>query len=461
MEPDRGQLKDTLDLLLSTGAEFAEVFLERRTRLALVFEDRRLDDASCGIDAGVGLRIIHDDVTYYANGNDHSSEAILSMARGLATAIASSRRFTAQPFVEPSAPPRSTVLIPPESVDIETRLALLRRADTAARARDPRVTQVTVSLRDVERRTTVANSEGTFATDTTCYVTMGVLAVAREGGILRSGFEVKSETSGFELFERETPEAIAGEAARVAVLQLTAKPAPAGTFTVVLSSSAGGTMVHEACGHVFEGDFIQKGLSAYAGKLGQKVASELVTVFDDGTIAQKRGTNRIDDEGTPVSKVILIENGILRGFLHDRRSARALGMRPTGNGRRESYRHLPAPRMRNTCVAPGTTPAAEIIRSVKDGIFVANIGGGEVDIVAGNFVFLCSEAYRIRDGEIREAIRDATLTGNGPDILRSIDAVGDDLGFNVGNCGKDGQTVPVANAQPTIRIPAIVVGGTA
>ena len=461
MEPDRGQLKDTLDLLLSTGADFAEVFLERRTRLSLVWEDRRLDDASCGIDAGVGLRIIHDDVTYYANGNDQSPDAILSMARGLATAVASSRRFTAQPFVEPPAPSRSTVLVPPECVDVETRLSLLRRADSAARACDPRVTQVTASLRDVERRIAVANSEGTFATDTTCYVTMGVLVVAREGAVLRSGFDVKSETSGFELFDREPPEAIALEAARVAVLQLTARPAPAGTFTVVLSSSAGGTMVHEACGHVFEGDFIQKGLSVYAGKLGQKVASGLVTVFDDGTIAQKRGTNRVDDEGTPVSKVILIENGVLRGFLHDRRSARALGMRPTGNGRRESYRHLPAPRMRNTCIAPGTTPAADIIRSVKEGIFVANIGGGEVDIVAGNFVFLCSEAYRIRDGEIREAIRDATLTGNGPDILRSIDAVGDDLGFNVGNCGKDGQTVPVANAQPTIRIPAIVVGGTA
>ena len=220
-------------------------------------------------------------------------------------------------------------------------------------------------------------------------------------------------------------------------------------------------MVHEACGHVFEADFIVKGLSVYAGKLGERVASEIVTVFDDGTMPQKRGTNRVDDEGTPVSNVLLIEKGVLRGFLHDRKSALALGMAPTGNGRRESFRHLPIPRMRNTCIAPGATPPEEIVAGVREGIFVAGIGGGEVDIVAGNFVFHCSEAYLIRDGKIAEPIRDATLTGNGPEILASIDAVGSDFGFNVGTCGKDGQSVPVADAQPTIRIPAIVVGGTA
>ena len=290
---------------------------------------------------------------------------------------------------------------------------------------------------------------------------MSTTAFARESGLIRSALEVKAETSGFELFERETPEAIGREAARQAVLQLSARPAPAGTFTVVLSSSAGGTMVHEACGHVFEGDFIEKGLSVYAGRLGQKVASELITVFDDGTMPQKRGTNSVDDEGTPVSNVLLIENGVLRGYLLDRRSAAALGMKPTGNGRRQSFRHLPIPRMRNTCIAPGKTPPEEIVRGVREGIFVADIGGGEVDIVAGNFVFHCTEAYLIRDGVIGEPIRDATLTGNGPEILKSIDAVGTDLGFQIGTCGKDGQAVPVSDAQPTIRIPAIVVGGTA
>lgn len=455
------EIAEVLDLLLASGAEFAEIYLERRTPMVLTWEDGRLDDASSGTDAGVGLRIVHDDVTYYANGNDRSSEAVHSMATGLARSL--SGRRTAPPFTlrASDAPARSTFRTPPGKVGVEQRVALLRRADAAARAYDPRVAQASIYLVDTEREVTIANSEGVLATDFTCYVTMGAQVIAREGEVIRSAYEGKSETSGFEMFERETPETIASEAARIAVLQLSARPAPAGTFTVVLSSSAGGTMVHEACGHVFEADFIVKGLSVYAGKLGEKVASEIVTVFDDGTMPQKRGTNRVDDEGTPVSNVLLIEKGVLRGFLHDRKSARALGMAPTGNGRRESFRHLPIPRMRNTCIAPGTTPPDEILAGVREGIFVADIGGGEVDIVAGNFVFHCSEAYLIRDGKIGEPIRDATLTGNGPEILKSIDAVGSDFGFNAGTCGKDGQSVPVADAQPTIRIPSIVVGGTA
>lgn len=451
---------EVLDLLLSGGAEFGEVYLERRTPTMLTWEDGRLDDASSGIDAGIGLRIVHEDITYYANDNDLSFEAVLAMARRLAGVVPGPRRAALSPLSPQGVPPRSIVRIAPREARIEDRLDILRRADTAARAYDPRVAQVSVYLIDTEREVTIANSEGILETDSACYLTLGTMVVAREGETIRSGYEGRSETSGFELFEREKPETIAREAARIAILQLSAHPAPAGTFTVVLSSSAGGTMVHEACGHVFEADFIEKGLSVYAGKLGQKVASELVTVYDDGTLPQMRGTNRVDDEGTPTSNVLLIEKGVLRGFLHSRRTARALHMKPTGNGRRESYRHVPIPRMRNTCIAPGQTPPSEIVRGVKEGIFVADIGGGEVDIVAGNFVFHCSEAYRIRDGRIEEAIRDATLTGNGPEILASIDAVGDDMGFNVGTCGKDGQSVPVSDGQPTIRIPAIVVGGT-
>lgn len=460
MEPTNEQLREVIDLLLATGADFAEVYLERRVPTYLTWEDGKLDDAAAGIDAGVGLRIIHEDVTYYANGNDRSHGAVREMAAELSKTLSGDPRVTAAPLRRGRAPAHSIVRISPEDLTLDERLGFMRRADAAARACDPRIAQVSVYLIDTTRQTTNANSEGVIESDRTCYVTMGVQVVARENAAIRTGYEMKSETSGYEMFERETPEAIAQEAARIAIVQLGARPAPSGTFTVVLSSSAGGTMVHEACGHVFEGDFIQKGLSVYAGKLGQKVASDLVTVFDDGTMPQKRGTNRVDDEGTPVSKVLLIENGVLRGFLHDRKTAKGLGMKPTGNGRRESYRHLPIPRMRNTCIAPGKTPAAEIVKGVKEGIFVADIGGGEVDIVAGNFVFHCSEAYMILDGKIGEAIRDATLTGNGPEILKSIDAVGDDFGFNAGTCGKDGQTVPVADGQPTIRIPAIVVGGT-
>ena len=220
-------------------------------------------------------------------------------------------------------------------------------------------------------------------------------------------------------------------------------------------------MVHEACGHGLEGDFVSKELSIYTGKLGRKVAADIITVVDDGTLGYLRGTARIDDEGTPTARVVLIENGILRGYLHSRRSAQELGLPVTGNARRESYRYPPIPRMRNTFIAPGSSDPAEILASVQDGIFVARMGGGEVDITSGKFVFAVSEAYRIRDGKLAEPLRDASLIGSGPEVLGSIDRVGNDLGFGVGTCGKDGQGVPVADAQPTLRIPRIVVGGTA
>ena len=220
-------------------------------------------------------------------------------------------------------------------------------------------------------------------------------------------------------------------------------------------------MVHEACGHGLEADFIMKSLSAYAGRLGQQVASPLVTVIDDGTAPNLRGSSAIDDEGNPTTCAVLIEKGILKGFLHSRKTARALGASPTGNGRRESYRHLPLPRMRNTMILPGETDPQQILAGVADGIFVCRMGGGEVDVATGNFVFHCSEAYLIRNGRIGDPIRDATLIGNGPEVLRSIDRVGRDLGFGVGTCGKEGQGVPVADAQPTLRIPAITVGGVA
>ena len=322
MEPAAGALKETLDLLLGTGAEFAEIYLERRSPTMLTWDGGRLDDASSGIDAGVGLRIVHEGVTYYANGNDRSPAAILAMAQGLARALTDPPRKTAAAFREQVAPRRSFASIPSHTVTIEARIEHLKRADAAARAYDPRIAQVSIYLIDSEREVTIANSDGVFESDLNSYITLGAQVVARSGDVVRSGFATRSETSGFEMLERETPEAIGREAARIAILQLSAKPAPAGTYMVVLSSKAGGTLVHEACGHVFEGDFIEKGLSVYAGKLGQQVASEIVTVYDDGTLPQKRGTNRIDDEGAPVTNVLLIENGVLRGFLHDRDGAR-------------------------------------------------------------------------------------------------------------------------------------------
>jgi TldD protein len=344
-------------------------------------------------------------------------------------------------------------------VEIERKVELLRRADAAARSYDERIFQATVLYRDLVRELWVANSEGVFDGDQQTHSVLYVIAVGKEGELIQTGMKAVAETKGFELFEEETPEEVAEEAARRAIVQLEARPAPAGTFAVVLSSEAGGTMIHEACGHGLEGDFVKRGLSVYAGKVGERVASELITIVDDGTLPNKRGTSKMDDEGHPTQRVVLIEDGMLKGYLHSRKSALETGLPRTGNGRRSSFRHLPIPRMCNTFVAPGKTPPEEIVASLEDGILVKQIGGGQVDPVSGHFVFQVMEAYLIRDGQMGEPIRGATLTGNGPQVLEEVDMVGDDLGFAVGTCGKDGQGVPVSDAQPTLRLPSIVVGG--
>ena len=453
---------DVLAALLSRGGDFAEVFVESVRGVSLSWEDRKLDEASSGRESGAGLRVVLSDETYFANGNDLTREGLLRLAAGLASMLPEGGASRTPPALT-SEPARSvsSVEIEPGSVGMDAKIDLLERADRAARGFDPRVAQVNARYRDAERRIAVANSEGLLATDRVVYTTLVASVVARDGDLIRTAIKIASGTRGFEIVAENPPDGLAREAARVACLQLEAEPAPAGTFTVVLSSRAGGTMIHEACGHGLEGDFALNGLTVYAGKIGEKVASTLVTVVDDGTIPGKRGSFGIDDEGTPSRRTVLIENGVLKGFLHSRRTAALLGHEPTGNGRRESYRHLPIPRMRNTLIVPGGDAPEEIVASVAEGILVADMGGGEVDIVSGNFVFHCTEAYRIRDGRIAEPLRDAMLTGNGPDVLSRVDRVGRDLGYQVGTCGKDGQGVPVADAQPTIRVPGIVVGGLA
>ena len=460
LKPDTA--RDVLAALLSRGGDFAEIFVESLSGVSLSYENRTLDEASAGRDCGAGLRVVLGDVTFFANGNDLSAGSLLRLASGLASMLPDGLPPRQVPPLETVlAPPVSRVEIEPASVSMDAKVALLERADVAARAHDPRVAQVNVRYRDSERSILVANSDGLWTSDRSVYTTIYVSVVARQGDLVRTAVKVASGSRGFELTADPPPEELAREAARGACLQLEAERAPAGIFTVVLSSKAGGTMVHEACGHGLEGDFALKGLSVYAGKLGEKVASELVTVVDDGTIPGKRGSFGIDDEGHPSRRTVLIENGVLKGYLHSRRTAALLSQATTGNGRRESYRHLPIPRMRNTLIAPGRDDPEAIVASVADGILVTDMGGGEVDIVSGNFVFHCTEAYRIRDGKIAEPLRDVMLTGNGPEVLARIDRVGSDLGYQVGTCGKDGQGVPVADAQPTIRVPGIVVGGQA
>jgi TldD protein len=280
--------------------------------------------------------------------------------------------------------------------------------------------------------------------------------------VLQTGFQALGETRGFELFTEEAVSRTAREAVRLALQALDAQPAPAGTFPVILSSSAGGTMIHEACGHGLEADLALAGMSAFAGKLGTKVAAEGVTIIDDGTLPHKRGSSACDDEGLPAERVVLIENGILRGYLQSRKTALRMGTSPTGNGRRESYRHLPIPRMRNTFLAPGPETPEAILKDLDRGLLVKHMGGGQVDTVTGNFVFQVTEGYWVEKGEVKYPVKNATLTGCGPEVLRGLTRIAGDLEhFDIGTCGKDGQGVPVSDALPTILCPALVVGGTA
>ncbi len=457
---DLDVLRRILDRALANGGEFAELFLEDTTADALFWDDGKLDRASAGRERGAGLRVVDGELNWFANSNDASPDGLLALAGRMAHNLARARAARSQSFSIAAADPPPAVSVWPDDVPVAEKTGRLVCADRVCRGYDPRVTQATLTLSTVRRRTVIANSTGTLAVSDTPLLTFTGAAVARERGELRSGREATSATAGWEFLSEQEVERVARTAARVACLQLEADPAPSGAMPVVLSSQAGGTMIHEACGHGLEADFYLKGLSIYSGRLGQKVAGEKISVVDDGTLPGRRGTSRVDDEGCPTRRVALIEGGVLVGLLHSRETARRLNMAATGNGRRESHHHLPIPRMRNTFIQQGEDDPEEIVASVAEGLFVAQMGGGEVDIVSGNFVFHCSEAYRIRRGKVAAPVRDATLTGAGPAVLGSIDRVGRDLGWAHGTCGKDGQHVPVSDAQPTIRIPALVVGGT-
>ena len=399
------------------------------------------------------------DRTTYANGNVSDTDDVLAIAGRAAAWVAGEGTTAPEPGRPDELPRPSVVRIDPRTVGVERKTALLRRVDEVARAADSRIQQVTAVYAESVQDVVIASSDGLHRTDVRTQMSLGVIAVAKQGEVLESGFEALRGTVGFELFTDEAVEATARAAARRAALNVGADPAPAGTFTVVLSSEAGGTLIHESVGHGLEADLNLKGLSVYSGRIGQKVASELITVVDDGTVAGRRGTQAMDDEGTPTHRTVLIERGILRTYMSDRKHAAKLAIERSGNGRRESFRHLPICRMTNTMIEPGTSDPDEIVRSVKDGILVKKMGGGQVDVVSGNFAFEISECYRIRDGKVAEPLRGATLVGQGPKLMSEIDMVGSDLGWSTGTCGKDGQGAPVADAQPTIRIPSVVVGG--
>jgi TldD protein len=446
---------------LARGGDWAELFWERHHALSLLFDDGRLEEATSGVEQGAGIRVTHGQISVYANGNVASYEDLLDLAGRAAAAVSSNEALESElrPPARADLTARSPVAIDPRDVPVERKTALLELANATARSHDPRIEQVTAAYRESVQEIFIANSDGTFAADRRVRLVCAVNAVARSEGLQQTGYESLGGTVGFEMMTPEAAAEVARTAARRAILNLEAEPAPAGTFMVVLSSEAGGTLIHETVGHGLEADLNDRGLSVYAGKIGQRVASELITVIDDGSLPGKRGTSTIDDEGTPTQRNVLIEGGVLRGYMTDRKHARKMGLPLSGNGRRESFRHLPICRMTNTLIAPGDGDPDEILRSVKEGIFVRKMGGGQVDVVSGNFAFEITEGYRIEQGRLAGAIRGATLTGQGPTVMTQIDMVARDLGFSIGTCGKDGQGAPVADAQPTLRIPAIVIGG--
>ena len=453
---------------LREGGEFADLFFEQTRSTAIICEEDRIEKVISGLDIGVGLRLLLAGRTIYSFTNQISEGALFDLARRIGRVVREDGggRAIADTHLRGSVPPSSQISNPlfpvgkhPRGVSIGEKVSVVKRANDVARGLDPHVRQVRVLYRDVSQILSIANSEDVLVEGERMGTVFSVQVVSAKGDVVQTGYEAAGGTMGFELFDLHPPEEVAEVATKRSLLMLSARKAPMGRMAVVLSSEAGGTMIHEAIGHGLEADLAQQGLSVYSGKIGEKVASPLITVVDDPTLPQKRGSYAFDDEGVASQRTLLVEEGILKGYLYDRLTALKDGVQSTGNGRRESYQQKPIPRMSNTMIVAGKRKPEEIIHSVEKGLFVKKMGGGQVNTVNGDFVFEVSEGYLIEKGKIGEPVRGAILTGNGPQVLKDIDMVGNDLGFGIGTCGKDGQGVPVADAQPTLRIPDLVVGG--
>ncbi len=460
-----GNLEAWLGEALASGGEYADLYFEYLATSSISIDESIVKSAVQGVSLGVGVRVISGEKTGYAYSDDLSAEKIRKACRVAAMIATGPSKTDKTALEEGSRRDLYPILTAPTETSLLERAELVKRADAAARAADPRVFQVQASYVDNLRQVLVATSDGAVTTDRQPLARMGVRVLARQnGGVPQSGFAGGGGRIALDQFTgTKSPEAFAKEAARQAIIQLDAVPAPAGETTVVLGPGWPGILLHEAVGHGLEADFNRKGVSAFSGRIGQKVASELCTVIDDGTIRERRGSLNVDDEGVPTQENVLIEKGVLRGYLSDKLSGRLLGHPSTGSGRRENYQNIPMPRMTNTFMLAGESDPADIIRSVPKGLYCANFGGGQVDITSGNFVFAASESYLIEDGRITRPVRGATLIGNGPEALKYVSMVGNDLKLDegVGICGKEGQSVPVGVGIPTIRVDKMTVGGTA
>ncbi len=460
---DADLVNRTLAAAMRTGADFAEIFAEDRRSASAILDDGRVEEVVSGRDRGAGIRVVAGDTTGFAHTADLSAAGLAAAADAAAAAARRGGGGTQTVAVSALETPRSLqVRIPPEEVPKDRKVALLTAADAAARSAGGAITQVSARYGDGRRRILVADSDGLFTSDDQVRTLFSVSCVATGDTGMQTGRESAGRTAGFELFDLYDVEEMARRAANRALTKLTAQPAPSGTMPVVVGPGGGGVLFHEACGHGLEADLVAKSASVFAGRIGETVAAPMVTLVDDGTMAGEWGHYGIDDEGKPAARNVLISGGVLTDYMWDRLRARKEGRASSGNGRRQSYQHLPMVRMTNTFIDNGDANPDDIVADTTHGVYVAQLGGGQVNTATGDFVFGMTEAYLIENGRITAPIREGNLIGNGPEVLTRIDALGNDFAMgSPGTCGKDGQGVPVGDGTPTLRVTALTVGGTA
>ncbi|MEO1888727.1 MAG: metalloprotease TldD [Cycloclasticus sp.] len=449
--------------LMSSSIEQADIYFQSSRSESWVLEDGIVKDGNYNIEQGVGIRAVSGEKTGFAYSEELALPNLLDAAKNVKAIARSGQAGIIKPTSRRSVPALYAAIDPLDSMSREDKVALLKRIDQQTRLIDPRIEQVIVSLIGVYDVILVAAEDGSLNSDIRPLVRMNVSVIVEDNGRREQGGSGGGARQGYEYFlEDDRAMSYAREAVRLALVNLDAVDAPAGNMTVVLGPGWPGILLHEAIGHGLEGDFNRKGSSAFSGRVGEKVASSLCTVVDDGTLQNKRGSLSVDDEGVQSQCTTLIENGVLKGYMQDKMNARLMGQAQTGNGRRESYAHLPMPRMTNTYMLAGKSDPGEILASVENGLYAVNFAGGQVDITSGKFVFSASEAYLIKNGKITTPVKGATLIGNGPDVLTKVSMVGNDLEFDsgVGTCGKEGQSVPVGVGQPTLKIDGLTVGGT-
>jgi len=443
-------------ILKTLKGDYVDIFWEEKTANQIQMEENKVQKCSTVFDNGLGVRLIIDGKTFYAYTNDLTKRGIDELLSSLKNyrhsecIINLKKVFPSTQFV---------IKKNPQDVEIAEKIKFVKRANDISWTQSKKIKQVKVLYGETFQKIKIANSEQYFTEEERVHTLFLIHAVASEDGVIQTGYEAYGGLKGLELFDEISPETLANAATQRALMMLNARKIKGGRMPVVISSKAGGTIIHEAVGHGLEADLVQEGLSVYSGKLGEKIASEIITVIDDSTLPNMRGSYLFDDEGTPSQKTVLIHEGILTNYLYDKYAAMNDGKASTGNGRRQSYEHYPIPRMSNTLIAPGNHSPEEIIRSVDKGFFVNKMGGGQVNTVTGEFVFEVQEGYLIENGQISEPVRGVLLIGTGQEILKNIDMVGNDLGFSIGTCGKNSQGVPVTDGIPTVRIPEIVIGG--